>query len=103
MRLLLIAGLLVSPLAIANCEKAGVLATPDIPDGATSSRAEIHAAQVEVEEYVTAGQRYLDCYRPYDGYHNHVVEQMQDVSEQYNRALQEFQQSRSALAGNNLE
>jgi len=103
MRLLLMAAVLVSPLAVANCEKAGVLATPDIPDGSTSSRAEIYAAQVKVEEYVAAGQRYLNCYRPYDGYYNHVVEQMQDVSAQYNRELREFQQSRSVLAGNNLE
>lgn len=103
MRLLIIAALVVSPLAVANCERAGVLAIPEIPDGATSSRAEIYAAQEKVREYVNSGQTYLDCYRPYAFYHNYLVEQMQDVSEQYNRALHEFEQSRSALAGNNLE
>ena len=103
MRTLIITALFISPLAMANCKNAVVLPTPAIPDGSTSSIAEFSAAQAAVKEYVAAGERYLDCYRPYDGYHNHVVEQMQDVSEQYNRALQEFQQSRSALAGNNVE
>ncbi len=95
---LLAAPLMLAPLTYADCRNAELLDIPAIPDGSTSSAEQMHEAQVEVMEFVAAGEAYISCFRPPAMYHNRIVDNLESISEYYNAELREFFQVQSGLA-----
>lgn len=93
--------------AVAEDRKCDPPQAPEVPDGAKSSESELIAAQQDVKEYVAQGEFYLGCLKNTEqelgeeiteeeqqqllGVYNQVVDEMQRVSEQFNKAVQDYQ------------
>ena len=69
-----------------------------IPDGATASWEEMHAAQELTRHYVERGERYLRCDYVNRRQYNRLLSSIELLAETYNTELVEFQARQPVVA-----
>jgi hypothetical protein len=71
---------------------------PLIPDATVATEQEMYQAQLDVQEYLRQGERYLECSYMNSRQHNMLVTQMEIVARQYNLELSEYQSQQNLVA-----
>lgn len=71
---------------------------PAVPNGAVASEAEMHRAQLAVENYLLQAERYLDCGYMNRRQYNLLLTRMEMLTKQYDEELLQFRMRESAVA-----
>ncbi|AFV00345.1 hypothetical protein [Simiduia agarivorans] len=63
---------------------------PELPDPATAVTPQMIKAKNEVNAYIDAAKKYLDCVSGSASRHNAMVKEMEDVADKFNTAVREY-------------
>jgi hypothetical protein len=96
-----LASLLFSTQALADCSKAHLPERPEIADGATATEVEMLVSREQVVAYVTGAENYLKCVEPASPFvHNSLVYRIERLAGSFNREREIYLQRKQAVAVN---
>ena len=85
--------------AAAQCPKRMPTLTPSLIDGESATMAGMQAMQEDVENFVAAGEAYLDCVDLHPVVHNQRIGELREIAQSYNDELAAFLKNRNIVAG----
>lgn len=91
---------LASGSAFGACDKAAMLDTPNIPNGAEATLEQMEAAHDAVAVYVESAEAYLECVKPEPFVYNYVVDRLERTATRFNAEREAFLQRTEAVAAN---